>query len=180
MAVAVAGAVIALVGAGLTWRWFVRPPEGGPIRADAVVMFGGAGPRFHKAVQLVEEGYADVIVLSDPHDPIEEYTAFGWFCRNEAKPGYEPHPYEAICFEPETHTTRGESRFVAELARQRGWRSIDLVTTTEQGMRAKLMLSRCWDGEINLVTVPTDLFKPSRYLYEWGALARATLQRRSC
>ena len=69
---------------------------------------------------------------------------------------------------------------MADLARERGWRSINLVTTTEQGMRAKLMLDRCWEGEINLVTVPTDLNKAGRYLYEWGALARATLQRRSC
>jgi uncharacterized SAM-binding protein YcdF (DUF218 family) len=158
----------------------VRPPIDGPVAADAIVMFGGAGPRFHMAVELAEQGYADVVVLSDPDEADEPFTAFGWFCRNTPREGYEPHDYEAICFDPPTHTTRGESRFVAALARQRGWRSVILVTTTEQAKRARLLLGRCWDGQVHTVTVPTDLFRPARILYEWGALARATFERRGC
>lgn len=173
-------AVLALVGGALSWRWFVRPPEDGPVPADAIVMFGGAGRRFHKAVALAEAGYAEVVVLSDPKDSDEEFTAFGWFCRNRPREGYEPHDYEAICFEPPTHTTRGESRWVADLARERGWETINLVTTTEQATRARMLLARCWDGEIRTVTVPTDLFRPARILYEWGALARATFERPGC
>lgn len=180
LAAATVALVLGVVAAGLSWRWFVRPTEDGPVPADAIVMFGGAGRRFHKAVELAESGYADVVVLSDPQEEDEEYTAFGWFCRNTPRPGYEPHDYEAICFEPPTHTTRGESRWVAELARERGWRSINLVTTTEQATRARMLLARCWDGEIHVVTVPTDLFRPARILYEWGAMARATIERRSC
>lgn len=173
-------ALLGVVGAGLSWRWFVRPPVDGPVPADAIVMFGGAGDRFGKTVQLAEEGYADVVVLSDPDEVGEPFTAYGFFCRNTPYDGYEPHDYEAICFDPATHTTRGEARFVAGLARERGWETVNLVTTTEQATRARMMLARCWEGEIHSVTVATDLFRPARILYEWGAMARAVLERRDC
>jgi uncharacterized SAM-binding protein YcdF (DUF218 family) len=178
------GLVLALVvaaGAAASWRWFVRPTEDGPIRADAIVMFGGAGDRFERSVQLADEGWADVVVISDPVDPAEPYTARGWFCANGGhRPGYPVHDYEAICFDPVTDTTRGEARYVAELAAERGWERINLVTTTDQATRARMLLARCWDGEIATVTVPSDEPRLGRIAYEWGAMARATVQRRGC
>jgi uncharacterized SAM-binding protein YcdF (DUF218 family) len=39
-----------------------------------------------------------------------------------------------------------------ELAAERGWRSVAAVTSTYQGPRARLQLSRCFDGELTVVT----------------------------
>ena len=173
--------VAGLAAAVTTWRWFVRPPVDGPIAADAIVMLGGSGDRFERAVALAEAGYADVVVISDPVDPDEPYTARGWFCRNDGgRAGYPVHDYEAICFDPATDTTRGEVRWVAELAEERGWDRIDLVTSTDQATRARMLLARCWDGEVASVTVPSREPQAWRIAYEWGAMARATIQRRGC
>jgi len=173
--------VVLAVGAVLSWRWFVRPPVDQPIAADAIVVFGGLGPRLERGADLADQGYADVVVISDPADPDQRYTANGWFCGNRGdRPGYPVHDYEAVCFDPETHTTRGEARYVARLAEERGWERINLVTSTDQAMRARLLLERCWDGEIASITVPTSGSRPARIAYEWGAIARATVLRRDC
>ena len=64
--------LVVLVGIGgwLTLRWFVHPavvvPRPGP--ADAVVMFGGAGPRFSEAVRLAEAGTCLLYTSPSPRD----------------------------------------------------------------------------------------------------------------
>jgi uncharacterized SAM-binding protein YcdF (DUF218 family) len=180
---AVAGVAVVVLAAGavLTWRWFVRPTVDGPVRADAVVVFGGAGGRLERAVALMDAGYADVIFLSDPYNEERQASRFEWFCRNDgSRPGYPVHDYETICFDPEPQTTRGEARHVADLARERGWERVDLVTSVDQATRARMLVSRCWDGEVASVVVPSDESRVLRIAYEWGAMARATFQRRSC
>jgi uncharacterized SAM-binding protein YcdF (DUF218 family) len=175
--------VLGALFAWFSWRWFVRPTTDGPVAADAIVMFGGAGERFETAVELAEEGWADVLVISDPMGEGDRYSAHGWFCLDGAsRPGARARTrgYEVICFDPETDTTRGEARYIAQLAEDRGWRRIDLVTTTEQATRARMMVSRCWDGEVASVTVPTDESRVGRIVYEWAAMLRATVQRRGC
>lgn len=173
--------VAAVVFAALTWRWFVHPTVDGPAQADAIVMFGGSGDRFERAVGLAEAGYADTILVSDPYHEERGASRFRWFCRNDgSQPGYPVHDYEAICFAPEPQTTRGEARYVAELARERGWARIILVTTVDQATRARMLVGRCWGGEVETVVVPSDQNRVTRVLYEWGAMARATVQRRGC
>lgn len=161
----------------LSWRWVLHPARTDrwiDEPADAVVMFGGAGPRFQLAVALVEGGVSDTLVVSNPNDPDPQgYTAFGVFCAG-------PHDYETICFDPEPRTTRGESRFVAELAEARRWDRVVIVTTEDQASRARLLTERCWDGDVDVAVVDTDLNRAGRVVYEWGATARALLLRRSC
>lgn len=168
----------ALAMSAITWRQFVDPAgvsrwENGP--ADAVIMFGGAGPRFEVAKAMVQAGVAPTIVISDPNDPAPGATdtVFGIWC-------HAPHAFEAVCFDPEPRTTRGESRAVADLARARGWHHVVAVTTTEQAARARLLLDRCWDGTVDVVVVDTTLNRVVRVAYEWAATARALVVRRSC
>ncbi len=178
-----AGALVlaATAVAVLSWRWFVRPTVDGPVRADAIVMFGGAGDRFERVVALADAGYADVVVLSDPYSEEHGDSRFEWFCRNDdTRPEYPSRDYEAICFDPEPQTTRGEARFVADLARERGWERVDLVTSVDQATRARMLLGRCWDGDVATVVVPSGQARPLRIAYEWGAMARAIVQRRDC
>ena len=167
--------VVIGVGGWLTVRWFVAPAvateDPGP--ADAVVMFGGAGPRFPEAVGLAEAGTAPWLVLSDPKDPQQVWTAYGSFCQQD-------HPYRTVCFDPEPRTTRGEARFVADLARREGWRRIVAVTTTEQARRATRLLARCWDGEVQVADVSSGRTRPLRIAYEWAASLRAAVARRGC
>jgi uncharacterized SAM-binding protein YcdF (DUF218 family) len=159
----------------LTARWFVWPQSvtSRPGPADAVVMLGGAGPRYAEAVRLAGAGHAPWLVLSDPRDPSQVWTAYGAFCQQE-------HPYRTVCFDPEPRTTRGEARFVADLAQRQGWSRLLLVTTTEQASRAKRLVGRCWDGQVQVVGVSSGRSRPLRVLYEWGATVRAALFRPGC
>ncbi len=174
-------AVLAVVGAALSWTLFVRPsgvlrwPDE-PAQADAIVMYGGSGNRFLAARDLADRGVAPTFVVSDPTDPDPQqiWTAYKAFCL------YEEHPYERICFDPEPVTTRGESRYFANLATERGWDRLVAVTTVEQATRARLLLERCYDGEVELYVVPTARKRVFAILYEWGALARALVLRRGC
>lgn len=170
-------AVGALVFGLATFRLFLRPAgkTDDPHRADAIIMYGGSGPRFARARALAEAGVAPVLVISDPldPDPNQIWTAYKAFCMGD-------HPYEAICFNPEPRTTQGESRYFAELAAQRNWRSVIIVSDTEQATRARMMLGRCWEGETQIVTVRPTLSRLYRLAYEWAALAKALTIRRGC
>lgn len=157
----------------LTCRWFVWPDTDAPREVDAIVMYGGSGDRFTLARDLAQAGYAEVLVVSDSQDPEEVWTAYGAFCQGN-------HRYDAICFDPQPRTTRGESRFVADLARREGWDHVLLVTDTEQATRAKMLLERCWDGEVDVVTVNAGITSAYRIVYEWAAWTRAQVTRRDC
>lgn len=175
IAIAVVGL---LVVATVTWRTFVAPSvvtgwANG--RYDAIVMYGGSGPRFERARELAEAGVAPTLVISDPRysGPDQKVTPYMAFCEGQ-------HLYEAICFDPRPQTTRGESRFFADLAAERGWHRLAVVTTYDQASRARMLLRRCFGGEITMVAVPTDQNRVSRIIYEWGAMGRALVMRRSC
>ncbi|MDH4147356.1 MAG: YdcF family protein [Acidimicrobiia bacterium] len=158
---------------GVTLRYLVWPPTTGAHHADAVVMYGGPGARFDAAVALVDAGVADVLVVADPKRSDQPFSAFEVFCAGT-------HDYEALCFDPDPRTTRGESRFVAELAEGRGWTSVVIVTDVQQTMRARTLLARCWSGRIDTVTVASDQPTAWRVFYEWGAWLRAAISRRGC
>lgn len=174
--VAISGIAFVVV----TWRLFVRPADvlhwpDQPEQADAVVMYGGAGLRFLAATDLAERGVAETLLISDPldPDPNQPWTAYKAFCLYD-------HSYEAICFDPQPRTTRGESRYFANTALVRNWDRIVAVTTTDQATRARLLLGRCYPGELEVYTVPTTRPRLLAIGYEWAALLRALTVRRGC
>jgi uncharacterized SAM-binding protein YcdF (DUF218 family) len=169
------GLAALVVGAGLTARWFVWPSGvvDQPAAADAVVMMAGPGPRYAEALRLVEEGVAPWLVVSDPREGDQVWTAHGAFCQ-------APHEYRTVCFDPEPETTRGEARFVADLAERQGWGRIVVVADTEQARRARQLVGRCWAGDVQVVAVPSGRNRPRRILYEWAATLRASVFRRDC
>jgi uncharacterized SAM-binding protein YcdF (DUF218 family) len=170
-------AVAGLLFCAASWRLFARPAgkTNHPEPADAIVMYGGSGPRFARARAMAEAGLAPVLVISDPvdPDPNQPWTAYKSFCMGD-------HPYESICFNPEPRTTQGESRYFAQLAQERGWSKVIIVSDTQQATRARMLLGRCWEGGTQIVTVRPSLNRLFRVGYEWAALSRAVVLRRDC
>lgn len=170
-------AVASLLFGLATYRLFLRPAgkTDHPLPADAIVMYGGSGPRFARARAMAEAGLAPTLVISDPvdPDPNQVWTAYKAFCMGS-------HPYEAICFNPEPRTTQGESRAFAELAKARNWQRVIIVSDTQQATRARMMLGRCWQGSTQIVTVRPGLSRLYRLAYEWAALTKAVTVRRGC
>lgn len=95
-ATAAAAAVVAAL-----WPVYVRPQVDRPARADAIMVLGGAHDgREELGLRLARDGYAPVVVFSDPY---EHSPRMNRICHG----GYS---FRVECFDPEPRTTRGEGR----------------------------------------------------------------------
>ncbi len=89
---AVAVAVVAL------WPVYVRPRVDPPAPADAILVLGGAHDgREELGLRLAREGYAPLVLFSDPYDGSARMNRI---CHG----GYS---FEVRCFDPDPRTTRG-------------------------------------------------------------------------
>jgi hypothetical protein len=149
------------------YRLFVSPPTNTPTRADAIVVLGGPGDRLGVGWDLADDDLAPTIVvfLEEPElcEPLDD----------------DP---EEICLAPEPSTTRGEARIVAELARDRGWDHLVVVTAASQSVRASIRLERCFDGRLDMATVREDglAMQVYRVVYENAAMIKALVVQRDC
>ena len=124
-------------------RGVYQPPvDDLPDHADAVVVFSGEIRRTRLALQLMEDGISDVLVLSlGELDPTGESLCG------------QTEPFVVLCPRPEMVNTRGEARMFGEMAKENGWTSIVAVTGDYHAQRARLRLSRCYDGDVAFANV---------------------------
>jgi uncharacterized SAM-binding protein YcdF (DUF218 family) len=165
----VAAITVVVVAAVVTARLIVWPPAGMPTRVDAIVVLAGPGSRLPVGVQLASAGRAPVLVVSQGH------LGYGGPC---------PAPIRGvriICFDPNPADTRGEAEYTGELAKRYGWHSIAVVATPEQAVRAQLIVGRCFNGSVYVVTgsMPWQQV-PYQIAYGWAALAKALVVQRTC
>jgi uncharacterized SAM-binding protein YcdF (DUF218 family) len=135
-------AVAVAVGVLATLRLFVWPPVDSPIKADAVVVLaGGSSERIALGLQLMRAGVAPTLVLVGQQTELEADE----LCR-----GGQP-PFELVCLLPEPDSTGTEARATAQLAAARDWRRLVLVTSTYHVTRSRMMLDRCFPGQVEAV-----------------------------
>lgn len=159
--------VLALVVAAVNLRLFVFPASSTPAHADAVVVLaGGDGERLDRGLELVRQGVADNLVVS---------TGPNELCAT-------PQDFSVYCFLPHPDTTRGEAEAVGRLAARKGWRHLVLVTSDYHATRARLLLERCYSGDLDVSVAHSGkgpVFMFAAILHEWGGLAEAAIHR-SC
>ncbi|KAA9394184.1 YdcF family protein [Kocuria coralli] len=117
-----------------------------PQPADAVFVLGPAdSTRVEEAARLMDSGIAPTVVVATP-DPVEgtwpsdaEFMRERPFCDDDL-------PYEIICFAPDPSTTQGEAIKLRELAEERGWENVIVLTYRPHVARAQLIVGRCFDG----------------------------------
>jgi len=78
-----------------------------------------------------------------------------------------PDQFNVYCFEPDPSTTRGEGRAFARLAADNNWKSVIVVTARPHISRARLILQRCFPGEIIMVDSPGPI-PWYRWIYEYA------------
>ena len=88
---------------------------------------------------MIAEGISDTLVISDGLDP-------GWveavdLCKSR----------RAICFTPDPYSTQGEARWIAQEAKERGWDSVVVVTSTYHVRRTRMIVERCFHGDLAVV-----------------------------
>lgn len=138
-------------------------------QADAVVVLAGSENRLAVGRELWEAGVAPTLVISDGLEPT--WTAANRLCRFERE-------REVLCPRPEPYSTRGEARTVAELARERGWDELVVVSSRFHLFRVRLLFERCFDGELGTVAAPNPTWRlPLSIALEWLKLAHAAAVR---
>jgi uncharacterized SAM-binding protein YcdF (DUF218 family) len=107
-------------------------------KADAIVVLGGRPNRVPVGLRLWRDGFAPILVVF-----------------NASGEGDDEHLY----VRPEPYTTRGEARSTARLAREHGWGSIVLVTSSYHVPRARMLFRRAFDGEVLTVGAQPTLWR---------------------
>lgn len=147
-----------------------------PGDTDAVVLLsGGEAERFATAERVMPRGEAELLVVSHP-----EGAAWpsGWPACGARADGYD-----IVCAEPVSATMRGEARTIAEMAAEKRWDAITLLTATHHVSRARMLFERCVDARIEVVDVSAELGALGwlrATAGELAALARDGLIQRGC
>ncbi len=127
---------------------------------------GGVG-----AVNRVEQWLppGKPLLVSVPDDELQA-DPYGSVCGDPA--------LNVICVAPHPESTRGEARNLGRIARERGWQSVTVISQRSHMTRARLLMERCYDGEIRMFPrdVNRGIIGSARVLvYESGAMAKAWL-----
>jgi uncharacterized SAM-binding protein YcdF (DUF218 family) len=153
-------------------------------KADAIIVLGGEHDgREDYGIRLAREGWAKTVVISDPY-----WSGDRTMKRVCPSPGERAGPdageIEVICRRPEPMTTRGEALIMRELAEQRGWRRIIVVSWQYHLPRARLIFRQCYtpDAAATVMVAVPRRYQYSLlewefvYAYQWGGLAKAVVQ----
>ena len=156
---------------------FVWPPAESPAPAHAsvVVVLSGNKARLPPALALIRRGVAPVLALSTvqrtKHWPQAERL-----CADHRYAGAR-----VLCFTAVPFSTRGEARTVARLARDRGWSSVVVVTSTFHVTRAHMLFRRCFRGPLAVVGSRSTWWKlPEEWASETGKLLVQLTVERGC
>jgi DUF218 domain-containing protein len=135
--------VILVYAAVAAWLFLVRHDQR-PAHADAVVVLSGSRLRLPVGVGLVRRGAAPLLVVSrnDRPSSLERRACDGSL------------GLHAICLRARPFSTQGEARLIERLARQRGWHTVDVVTSQFHVFRARFMIERCYSGRLVMVGAP--------------------------
>jgi uncharacterized SAM-binding protein YcdF (DUF218 family) len=159
--------LVALAAASVWLYGFPRTDPAG--HADAVVVLSGSNhDRLPRGLALMRARVAPMLVVSDGARTVPR------LCTRR-------RPYRVLCVRPDPFSTRGEAEEIARLARARGWRTVDVVTSRYHVHRARLIIERCFGGRLRIVASTP---RPWDYVVgaaaEWPKLFVAEVLRRGC
>ncbi|WP_175460550.1 YdcF family protein [Arthrobacter sp. ok909] len=155
---------------------YVTPPSDAPRHADVLFVLGPPDSRIAYAEQLMEQGYARTLAVSVP---LDKHGSPGLALCNERR------TYRIICFRPAPFTTQGEARELKELTDKNGWTSADVLTVQFHLTRARVVVQRCYTGDLSMVAYRQNLplisfTKPIeswayQYAYQTAAFVKVAL-----
>ncbi|GAA3309993.1 YdcF family protein [Arthrobacter ramosus] len=154
-------AALAIVWAVAGIFLYVAPPADEPQHADVLFVLGPPDQRISYAEQLMQQGYAPTLAVSSP---IDQYGRF------EASICGDHRSYRVICFKPYPFTTQGEARALKDVSDQYGWKSANVLTAQFHVTRARVIVGRCYSGDLHMVADRMDLplFSLTDPTYSWA------------
>lgn len=173
-------AVLAVVGAAALWVTTVTaqvlfPPRAPVPSSDAVVALSPASARLPAALELMDDGVAEVLVIS-AFAPDEEETKDTAALIKELCSTAEP--FRSECVRPNPVSTIGEALAVRELVRARGWTAVTVVTHSDHVFRAGFIFRSCLGSDVTVALHPIDRQRTAdrwlrRIAYENAAFIKA-------
>lgn len=163
------GTVVVLFVAA-TLALFISPQTDLPRHVDGILSLNGHGEQAREtlAVSLAEKGYAPVLLFSQGS-------------RANNTPCPKVPRVSVVCFADATNNTRGEAQFAGQYAERHHWHSLLIVPSRTQATRARLMVERCFAGQV--VTVPSAeplRDAPRDVFHEWGGVLAELFIYRGC
>lgn len=137
-----------------------------PRSADAILVLGGGGDeRLAQGLRLYEEGLAPVLVTSGEAPYLPDFdTSFAELGADYlARRGVRR---EVILTLPATTSTYDEALQSLALARERGWKTVLVVTSDYHTGRAGLIFRRIYRGsgvQVCMVAASSDWFTPETW-----------------
>jgi len=140
-----------------------------PQPADAILVLGGGqGERLERGLELYNEGYAPLLITSGEPPLLPGFeTPFAELAADYlAERGI---PREDIIVLPDTTSTREEADHSLRLARERGWRTLLVVTAEHHSRRAWLTFRKVYRGSgvnVALVAARGEWYDPRSWWQE--------------
>lgn len=170
--------LVTVVWLAVCWAVLEHPRTEEPATSDALLVLGPPDiQRMATAQELMERGIAPVLVIATPDAQPGDSPAMVQYY--EDKDFCAPRTdYEVICFKPNPSTTQGEAIELRDLAAERGWDTITAVTFKQHVPRARMILERCYRGELRMVATDygfTPLGALLQYVYQSAGFVKAWL-----
>lgn len=165
--------LVSLVGIG-GYVAFTKARVDSLTTADAIIVLGGEHDgREAYGISLAQQGLAQTVVLSDPYGSAD--PTMRKYCAASTS------NIEVLCIPPSPSTTRGEAMFTQDLARERGWNHVIVVTWRYHLPRARYIFDQCFDGTVTMRPTPRaydfSLVEwEFTYLYQIAGFVKAGVQ----
>lgn len=151
----------------------MHPRTDRPRAVDAILVLGPPDEqgRVDEGLRLAQQGYSHNVVISIANE-----------AQRRAK-GACGNPFaqlRIVCFEPDPATTRGEAREIARLAEENHWHSVMVVTSSYHISRARMIVNRCFDGDVTMIEAPgrTSWWRwPYQFVYQSAGYLKAAVLR---
>lgn len=172
--VLVAGAVLAgvVIFIGLSISWFIVPRQDDVGSPDALVVLGGGrGERLEYATELARANPDAELVLSIGSIKWRGQAELLELCDQTTEGGSR-----ITCFVADPDSTKGEAATVGQIAAERGWKEVTVVTSSYHVHRTRIQFRRCVDAVVNVVGAPA---RPALkwLVVEWGGTLGAAFNR---
>jgi uncharacterized SAM-binding protein YcdF (DUF218 family) len=147
--------VVALVASAVVS--VTNPPQAESRSGDAVMVHaGGRGDRLQAALALMGTDASTTLVIMN--GTAEEWPEANVLCG-------QSEPFEVLCPDTAIDNTVGEARALAELATEKEWRTVVVVSSDYHLRRASILDRRCVEGvEIRPVASQADISTSRRVL----------------
>jgi uncharacterized SAM-binding protein YcdF (DUF218 family) len=159
----VVAAVATLATSAACYRLYVDPDTqqvSVAAPADAILALGGDTRIATEAYRLAVSGVSAQVVISDPYAPM-------WSASVNRICAQRTGPVTVTCFAPVPSTTQGEARELHRLAERYGWKRVVVLAPAFHISRARLIIGRCFDGELVMVA-PPEHYPWHYWLYEFA------------